>query len=72
MMAGKQQKKAEVIDVAIPSDSKIKKKEYEKLKEKMLKEGLWEMWEVKAVVPFGNECTCAVTFKLGKWLPETT
>ena len=47
----KQKKEAVVIDVAVPSDSNIKKKEYEKLeKYQGLKEELERMWKVKVKV----------------------
>ena len=47
----KQQRKAVVIDIAIPSDSNIRKKEHEKLeKYQGLKEELEKMWRVKATM----------------------
>ena len=47
----KLQKKAVVIDVAIPSDSNIKKKQWKNVeKNKGLKEEAEKMWEVKATV----------------------
>lgn len=45
------QKKALVIDVAIQSDSKIRKKEHKKIgKYEGLKEELEKMWELNATV----------------------
>ncbi len=51
VIVDKQQKKAVVINVVIPSDSNIKKKEHEKLeKYQGLKEELEKMWGVKPTV----------------------
>ena len=52
-MVDKEQKRAVVIDVAIPVDANIRKKEHEKIeKYQGLKEQLERMWKVKAsVVP---------------------
>ena len=48
VVVDKDQKTAVVIDVAVPSDSNIRKKEYEKLeKYQGLKEELERMWKVK-------------------------
>ena len=72
VLINKQQKKAVVIDVAIPSDSNIRKKEHEKLKKYQgLKEELEKMWGVKAtVVPVVIGALGAVTHKLGEWLQQ--
>ena len=53
VVANKQKKEAVVIDIAVPSDSNIKKKEYEKLdKYQGLEEKLERTWKVKdKVVP---------------------
>ena len=61
-----------MIDVAIPSDSNIKKKEHEKIeKYQGLKEELERMWGVKAtVVPVVIGALGAVTYKLGEWLQQ--
>ncbi len=72
VLIDKQQKKALVIDVAIPSDSNIRKKEHEKLeKYQGLKEELEKMWKVRAtVVPVVIGALGAVTPKLGEWLQQ--
>ncbi len=72
MYIDKQQKKTVVIDVAILSDSNIRKLEkYQRLKEELKK-----MWRVKAtVVPVVIGALGAVAHKLGEWLqqiPSTT
>ena len=69
MVVYKQQRKAVVIDVAIPSDSNIKKKEHEKLeKYQGLREELEEMWKLKVtVVPVVIGALRAVTPRLGQW-----
>ncbi|KAF7659580.1 hypothetical protein LDENG_00296350 [Lucifuga dentata] len=68
----KEQKRAVVIDVAVPADSNIRKKEHEKIKKyKGLKEELEQTWKVKSkVVPVVNGALGAVTPKLGEWLQE--
>ena len=67
----KHQKTAVVIDVAVPSDSSIRK-EYEKLeKYQGLEEELERMWKVKAkVVPVVVGTLGAVAPKLGEWLQQ--
>ena len=58
MVGDKRDKKAVVVDVTIPSDSEIKKKE-----------GAGRMWGVKAsVVPVLIGALGVVTTKLGEWL----
>ena len=66
------QKEAVVIDIAVPSDSNIKKKEYEKLeKYQGLKEELERTWKVKVkVVPVVIGALGAVTPKLEEWLQQ--
>ena len=58
-----------MIDIVVPSDSNIKKKEYEKLeKYQGLKEELERMWKVKAkVVPVVIGALGAVSRKLEEW-----
>lgn len=73
----KHQKNAVVTDVAIPSDSNIRKKEHKKPKEYQgLKEELEKMCRVKAtVVPEVRGALWAVTLKLERWhqqMPRTT
>ena len=60
-----------MIDVAVPSNSNIKK-DYEKLeKYQGLKEELERMWKVKAkVVPVVIRALGAVTPKLEEWLQQ--
>ena len=62
----KEKKEAVVIDIAVPSNSNIKKKEYEKLeKHQGLKEELERTWKVKVkVVPVVIGALGAVTPKL--------
>ena len=57
------------IDIAVPSDSNMKKKKYEKLvKYQGLKEVLKRMWKVMAkVVPVVIGALGAVTPKLAEW-----
>ena len=59
-------------DIAVPSDSNMKKKEYEKLeKYQGLKEELERTWKVKAkVVPVVIGTLGAVTPKLEEWLQQ--
>ena len=61
-----------MIDVALPSDSNIRKKEYEKLeKYQGIKEELERTWKVKAkVVPVVIGALGAVTPKLEEWLQQ--
>ncbi|TWW59309.1 hypothetical protein D4764_06G0008390 [Takifugu flavidus] len=61
-----------VIDVAIPSDSNIRKKEHKKLeKYQGLKEEMERMWWMKAtVVPVVIGALGAVTPNLSRWLQQ--
>ncbi|TWW69251.1 hypothetical protein D4764_18G0000570 [Takifugu flavidus] len=61
-----------VIDVAIPNDSNIRKKEHEKLeKYQGLKEEMERMWGMKAtVVPVVIGTLGAVTPNLSRWLQQ--
>ncbi|KAM9816571.1 carbohydrate sulfotransferase 6 isoform X4 [Syngnathus typhle] len=72
VVVDKQQKKAVVVDIAIPSDGNIRKKELEKLeKYQGLKEELEKAWKVKAsVVPVVIGALGAVTPKLEEWLQQ--
>ena len=71
-MVDKQDKKSVVVDVVIPSDSNIRKKEHEKLeKYQGPKEELERMWGVKAsLVSMLIGAHRAVTSKLGEWIQE--
>ncbi|CAK6975403.1 hypothetical protein D4764_15G0008790, partial [Scomber scombrus] len=73
VLIDKKQKKAMVIDVAILSNSNIRKKDHEKLvKYQGLKEELEKMWGVKAtVVPVVIGALGAMTHKLEEWLQQT-
>lgn len=68
VVVNKEQKAAVVIDVSVPSDNNLRKKEYEKLgKYQSLKEELERMWNVKAkVVSIVVGALKAVTTKLGE------
>ncbi|XP_078022977.1 uncharacterized protein LOC144462717 [Epinephelus lanceolatus] len=68
----KHQKKAVVVDVAIPADSNIRKKEHKKVeKYQELKEQLEQMWKVKVdVVPVVVGALRAMTPRLGEWLRQ--
>ncbi|XP_076747360.1 uncharacterized protein LOC101485988 [Maylandia zebra] len=72
VVVDKQKKTAVVIDVAVPNDSNIRKKEHEKLeKYQGLREELERMWRVKVtVVPVVIGALGAVTPKLGEWLQQ--
>ncbi|TWW67366.1 hypothetical protein D4764_02G0004070 [Takifugu flavidus] len=72
VMVDKHQKTVVVIDVAIPSDSNIRKKEHEKLeKYQGLKEEIERMWGMKATVVLVVIGTLgAVTPNLSKWLQQ--
>ena len=72
VVVDKEQKTVTVVDVAIPSDSNIRKKEHQKLeKYQGLREELEKMWGVKAkVVPVVIGALVAVTPKLGEWLQQ--
>ncbi|XP_051920732.1 uncharacterized protein LOC127600296 isoform X1 [Hippocampus zosterae] len=68
----KGQRKAVVVDVAVPSDGNIRKKEHEKLeKYQGLREELERAWKVKVtVVPVVVGALGAVTPKLDEWLQQ--
>ncbi|KAF7666152.1 hypothetical protein LDENG_00119050 [Lucifuga dentata] len=72
VVVDKEQKRAVVIDVAVPADSNIRKKEHKKIKKYQgLKEELECTWKVKSkVVPVVIGALGAVTPKLGEWLQE--
>ncbi|TWW59227.1 hypothetical protein D4764_06G0007570 [Takifugu flavidus] len=72
IIVGQDQKTVVVIDVAIPSDSNIRKKEHEKLeKYQGLKEEIERMWGMKAtVVPVVIGTLGAVAPKLSRWLQQ--
>lgn len=72
VVVDKLQGKAVVVDIAIPSDGNIRKKEHEKLeKYQGLKEELEKAWRVKAVVvPVVIGALGAVTPKLEEWLEQ--
>ena len=68
----KEKKTAMIIDVAVPSDCNIKKKEHEKIdKYQGLREEMEKMWKVEAkVVPIVVGALGAVTTTLEKWLEQ--
>ncbi|TWW73485.1 hypothetical protein D4764_15G0008790 [Takifugu flavidus] len=72
VVVDKHRKTVVVIDVAIPSDSNIRKKEHEKLeKYQGLKEEMERMWGMKAtVVPVVIGTLGVVTPKLSRWLQQ--
>ncbi|XP_055359974.1 uncharacterized protein LOC129603341 [Betta splendens] len=72
VVVDKEQRKAVVVDVAIPSNGNIRKKEHEKLeKYQGLREELEKAWKVKAtVVPVVIGALGAVTPKLEEWLQQ--
>ena len=72
VVVDREQKRVVVIDVAIPADANIRKKEHEKIeKYQGLKEQLEQMWKIKAdVVPVVEGALGAVTPKLGEWLQQ--
>ncbi|TWW77705.1 hypothetical protein D4764_12G0010950 [Takifugu flavidus] len=72
VVVDKHRKTVVVIDVAIPSDSNIRKKEHEKLeKYQGLKEEMERMWGMKAtVVPVVIWTLWAVTPNLSRWLQQ--
>ena len=72
VVVDKEQRKAVVVDIAIPSDCNIRKKEHEKLeKYQALREELEKAWKVKAtVVPVVIGALGAVTPKLEEWLQQ--
>ncbi|TWW72943.1 hypothetical protein D4764_15G0003370 [Takifugu flavidus] len=72
VVVDKHRKTVVVIDVAIPSDNNIRKKEHEKLeKYQGLKEEIERMWVMKAtVVPVVIGTLVAVTPKLSRWLQQ--
>lgn len=73
VVVDKQQKKAVVIGVAIPSDTNIRKKEDKKLeKYQGPKEELKKIWKMKApVVPVVVGALGAVKPRLWEWLLQT-
>ena len=73
IVVDKQEKKVVVVNVAIQSDSNIRKKEQKKLeKYQGLKEELERMQGVKALmVPVLIGAHRAVTHKLGDWIQQT-
>uniref|UniRef100_A0A3B3HW39 Reverse transcriptase domain-containing protein n=1 Tax=Oryzias latipes TaxID=8090 RepID=A0A3B3HW39_ORYLA len=72
VVVDKEQRKAVVVDVAVPSDGNIRKKEHEKLeKYQGLREELEKAWKVKVtVVPVVIGALGAVTPKLEEWLQQ--
>ncbi|TWW53461.1 uncharacterized protein LOC130519722 [Takifugu flavidus] len=72
VVVDKHQKTVVVIDVAIPNDGNIRKKEHEKLeKYRGLKEEMERMWGMKApVVPVVIGTLGAVTPNLSRWLQQ--
>ena len=72
VVVDKEQKRVVVIDVAIPADANIRKKEHEKVeKYQGLKEELEKAWKVKtSVVPVVIGALGAVTPKLEEWLQQ--
>ncbi|XP_024121103.1 uncharacterized protein LOC112142083 [Oryzias melastigma] len=72
VVVDKEQRKAVVVDVAVPSHGNIKKKEHEKLeKYQGLREELEKAWKVKVtVVPVVIGALGAVTSKLEEWLQQ--
>ncbi|KAF7663723.1 hypothetical protein LDENG_00203700, partial [Lucifuga dentata] len=72
VVVDKEQKRAVVIDMAVPADSNIRKKEHQKIqKYQGLKEELERTWKVKSkVVPVVIGAPGAVTPKLREWLQE--
>ncbi|KAF7642179.1 hypothetical protein LDENG_00262910 [Lucifuga dentata] len=72
VVVDKEQKRTVVIDMAVPADSNIRKKEHEKIeKYQRLKEELERTWKVKSkVVPVITGALGAMTPKLGEWLQE--
>ncbi|GAA6104550.1 uncharacterized protein LOC106513546 [Tachysurus ichikawai] len=70
VVVDKEQKTAVVIDMAIPADSNIMKKEHEKIeKYQGLKEQLEHTWKVKSkVVPVVIRALCDP--QLGEWLQQ--
>ncbi|TWW76591.1 hypothetical protein D4764_13G0012530 [Takifugu flavidus] len=72
LVVGKHRKTVGVIDVAIPSDSNIRKKEHAKLeKYQGLKEEMERMWGMKAtVVPVVIGTLGVVTPNLSRWLQQ--
>ena len=72
VVVDKDQKTVVAIDVMVPSDSNIRKKEFEKQeKYQGLKKELKRNWKVKAkVVPVVVGALGAVTPKLGDWLQQ--
>ncbi|KAF7643158.1 hypothetical protein LDENG_00244290 [Lucifuga dentata] len=72
VVVDKEQKRTILIDVAVPADSNIRKKEHQKIqKYQGLKEELERTWKVKSkVVPVVIGALGAVTPKLGEWLQE--
>ncbi|KAF7652030.1 hypothetical protein LDENG_00102420 [Lucifuga dentata] len=72
VVVDKEQKKAVVIDVAVPADSNIRKKEHQKIhKYQGLKEEQEQTWKGKSkVVPVVIGALGAVNPKLEEWLQE--
>ena len=72
VIVDKEKKTATVIDVAVPSDCNIRKKEHEKIdKYQGLREEMEKMWKVKVkVVPIVIGALGAVAPTLEKWLEE--
>ena len=72
VMVDKEQKRAGVIDVAIPANSYTGKKEHEKMeKYQKMKEQLEQIWKVKCnVIPVVIGVTGVVTLKLGEWFKQ--
>uniref|UniRef100_A0A3P9LU28 D(1B) dopamine receptor n=1 Tax=Oryzias latipes TaxID=8090 RepID=A0A3P9LU28_ORYLA len=72
VVVDKEQRKAVVVDAAVPSDGNIRKKDHEELeKYQGLREELEKAWKVKVtVVPVVIGALRAVTPKLEEWLQQ--
>ncbi|KAL3979255.1 annexin A1 [Sarotherodon galilaeus] len=69
MVVEKGQKTKVVIDVAIPLNSNVEKKEHDKRENRGLEEQLEQMWKVKSkVVPVVTGALGAVTLNVKEWL----
>ncbi|KAF7649567.1 hypothetical protein LDENG_00139430 [Lucifuga dentata] len=67
----KEQKRAVVIDVAVPADSNVRKKEHEKIKKyQELKEELERTWKLKSKCPSGNWSTWGCDPLTGRVAPR--
>jgi hypothetical protein len=73
IVINKLEKKCFIIDIAIPGDSRVKKKEEEKIKKyQELKQEMMRLWRLKSIliIPVVVGALGAVSMNVSKWLEK--